>query len=240
MPPMARSDLAIVTVGQTVAMDIDEVVEHLSSVFTHEVATEAAVVFGDQPVFPAEAVIDLPDKTDRRFPGWPSPVLVLSDENQGVCSWGVPIGQSRVPVLVGGDITEEQSRATVEYAPDVDAFIGARRWDRGCLERSPVIQAQAAPIDGAVTASLRTRYRDILPTTGWPGRQQFRFEDDQGTRILLWVQSQQCDWWISARSRAQLKSVIIELADLSNLRVALWSNDQGGDDLLRELAIRPA
>jgi hypothetical protein len=47
----------------------------------------------------------------RRFPGWPAPVLVLSDENQGVCSWGVPLdGDGRV--LVGGDLFDD-GQATV-------------------------------------------------------------------------------------------------------------------------------
>jgi hypothetical protein len=67
---------------------------------TADVAEEIAITFGDTPVYPQRILVDSPEEPSltwppsaRRFPGWPGPVLVLSDENQGVCSWGVPLGE---------------------------------------------------------------------------------------------------------------------------------------------------
>src|SRR6266852_4462392 len=59
---------------------------------TPGVAGEIARTFGDQPVYLRRIVVDYPAEPSRapgpsrRFPGWPAPVLVLSDENQGGCS----------------------------------------------------------------------------------------------------------------------------------------------------------
>jgi len=74
---------------------------------TADVAAEIATAFGDQPVYPERIVVDglasAGPGLGRRFPGWPEPVLVLSVENQGVCSWGVPFdGDDHCMVLVGG------------------------------------------------------------------------------------------------------------------------------------------
>src|SRR4051794_13230974 len=195
---MARHQSSLYDSVQTVAVEIDEVVRQVASVFTREIAAQTAAVFSDQPVFPDKIVVDRPDDAERRFPGYPSPVLLLSDENQGVCSWGVPIGQDRLPVLVGGDISDEPSSTTIEYASDIAAFVAARRWDHACLGQTPLIQAQANAIDDDALAFLKTRYRETLPTAGWPGCYQRRLEDDRGCQILLWMQSRQCDWWISA------------------------------------------
>ncbi len=48
---------------------------------------------------------------------------MLSDENQGVCSWGVPAGGSG-EVLVGGDLLDAGC-TTVVYAASVADFIAA-------------------------------------------------------------------------------------------------------------------
>jgi hypothetical protein len=110
---------------------------------TADVAVEIARTFMDQPVYPQRIVVDYPagpspapPGSSRRFPGWPGPVLVLSDENQGVCSWGVPPGGGD-EVLVGGNLLDA-GRATVVYAASVADFIAARRWDHRCLNTGPV------------------------------------------------------------------------------------------------------
>jgi hypothetical protein len=133
--------------GQTwlVAFDVPAAVGRL---LTADVAAEIARTFGDQLVFPQRIVTDSPAGSSpappgfsRRFPGWPGPVLVLSDENQGVCSWGVPSGGGGEVVVVGGDLLDAGC-ATVVYAASVADFIAARRWDHRCLSSGPVLQAQ--------------------------------------------------------------------------------------------------
>jgi hypothetical protein len=143
----------------------------VARLLTADVAVEIARVFGDQPVYPQRIVVDYPDRasparpgSQRRFPGWPGPVLVLSDENQGVCSWGIPAGGSD-EVVVGGDLLDA-GHTTVSYAASVAAFITARRWDHRCLDDGPVLQAQAAELDPASLGYLQARLAPAVATTG--------------------------------------------------------------------------
>jgi hypothetical protein len=168
---------------------------------TADVAAEIARTFGDQIVYPQRIVVDCPAGSSpappgfsRRFPGWPGPVLVLSDENQGVCSWGVPSGGGEV--VVGGDLLDPGC-ATVAYAASVADFIAARRWDHRCLNTAPVLQAQAGELDQESLGYLRVRLAPAVATAGWPGSRQYRFEGS-GVQVMLWSQAGQCDWWVSA------------------------------------------
>jgi hypothetical protein len=208
---------------------------------TADVAAEIAQTYGDQPVYPDRVLVDSAAEPSlrwpvpaRRFPGWPGPVLVLSDENQGVCSWGVPLKMDS-RVVVGGDMLEG-GRTTVPYAASVQDFIAARRWDRQCLAREPVLMAQAAELDQATLSYLQRRLLEVLGTVGWPGQRQYRFEDeDHDVRVMLWAGASQCDWHVSATSRDPLVAVAAGLIELPSLRQALWSNDEAGTRMLSEL-----
>lgn len=196
---------------------------------TAAVAAEIARTFGDQPVYPQRIVVDCPAGSSpappgfsRRFPGWPGPVLVLCDENQGACSWGVPSGSGEV--VVGGDLLDA-GRATVVYAASVAGFIAARRWDQRCLDTDPVLQAQAAELDRASLGYLRARLAPAVATAGWPGSREHRFEG-RGVQVMLWAQAGQCDWWISAASAAALRQFTVGLLDLPGVGQALWSNQR--------------
>ena len=219
-----------------------EVPAAVKRLLTADVAQEIAATFGDQPVYPQRIVVDSsaePSLTSssRRFPGWPGPVLVLSDENQGVCSWGVPLGEGSGQVLVGGDLLDV-GHATVSYAASVEDFIAARRWDHACLNSAPVLQAQAAELDQDSLGYLRARLAPAAATAAWPGSSQYRFEG-QGVRVMLWSAAGVCDWWISASSQWSLKVFTAGLSGLSDLRSALWSNDESGARLLDELRRAP-
>ena len=52
---------------------------------------------------------------------------------------------------------------------------------------------------------------------------------------MLWSCSGQCDWWISASNELSLKAFAAGLLDLSNLRQALYSNDDSGAQVLHDL-----
>lgn len=202
-------------------------------------ADEIARTFGDQPVCPQRILVDCPagaphaqPGSSRRFPGWPGPVLVLSDESQGVCSWGVAAGGSG-EVLVGGDLPGAGS-ATAVYAASVAEFIAARRWDHRCLTASPVLQAQVAELDPASLGYLQARLAPAVATAGWPGSRQYRFEG-HGVRVMLWPGAGQCDWWISAAGTPSLRQFAASLLDLSDLRQALWPSDEDGVRLLGEV-----
>lgn len=207
-------------------------------VLTADVGVEIARTFGDQLVYPRAIVVDHPEGAPgtppgsrRRFPGWPGPVLVLSDENQGVCSWGVPAGGSD-EVVVGGDLLDTGC-ATVVYGSSVADFIAARRWDHRCLNDGPVLHAQAAELDLASLGYVQARLAPAVATAGWPGPRQYRFEG-RDVRVMLWSQAGQCDWWVSAASPASLRQFAAGLLNLPGLRQALWSNDEDGQRLLDE------
>jgi hypothetical protein len=165
---------------------------------------------------------------------------VISIENQGVCAWGVPIGDQAPPVLVGGDLLDgaHWSAGTTIYAPNIESFVAARQWDYGCLSGEPLIQAQAAELDGELLDVLRGRFSECQPTNGWPGAAQHRFARS-GVRIMLWLAPDQCDWWISGTNTATLRAAVAEIMPLSNLRSALWSNDDAGEELLRVVRTAP-
>lgn len=200
--------------------------------FTAELALELSHPYDDNVVYPGETVVDEPGSEDSPFPGWETPVLVLATENQGVCAWGVPLdGDDNPPVLVGGELDGHEG--TVVYAADVAAYVAARRWDRRALSVEPLLQAQAEPVDEETLAHLRSRYDQLPSTSGWPGGTQYRFER-AGVRILLWAAGDQCDWWISGDAD-RLADAAKALLPYSNLREALWSNDQPGQDLVDRL-----
>jgi hypothetical protein len=73
-------------------VNLPAVPESVRSAVSADVAREIAMAYTDQVIFPDMVVIDLPEASNRRFPGWVGPVLVISVENQGVCAWGVPPG----------------------------------------------------------------------------------------------------------------------------------------------------
>ncbi len=89
-----------------------------------EVATEIAGVHGDDVVYAAEVVVEAESSRCSFFRGWQGPVLLLSQENEGVCSWGLSLdGHSAGAVVVGGDLCGGER--TIVYASDLAAFVVA-------------------------------------------------------------------------------------------------------------------
>ncbi|MEU8074811.1 hypothetical protein AB0B31_05125 [Catellatospora citrea] len=214
-------------------MDDVAVPASLRTLLTAAVARELASAYSDEVVFPDRIVVDHPGDPDSGFPEWPAPVLVISIENQGVCRWGVPLDRPDPLVLVGGELFDgsDWAEGTVAYAPDVAHFIAARRWDGDCLSGKPLLQAQAAELAAGTLGYLRAHFTELLPTRGFPGRDQFRFER-RGVKVMLWSGPGQCDWWISGTDADELRGAVGELTSLADLRDSLWSDDPVGD-LLR-------
>lgn len=219
--------------------------DSVEQLLTADVADEIAQAYGDQPVFPARIVVDSPSEPSRpgaaparRFPDWPGSVLVLSDENQGACSWGVPLDSRDPRVLVGGDL--DTGPATVPYAASVADFIAVRRWDRQCATRTPYLLAQAPGLERDQLRYLQERLAPGTETVGWPGPRQYRFEDARhDVRVMLWSGPEQCDWCVSG-SRDALRVFTTGLLALPGLSEALWSNDPDGARVLSELRGQPS
>ncbi len=218
-----------VPIGHAWRVDASNLLAAVEALITSATATEISSAYGDLPVYPDETVVENPDSPVRYFPDWPGHVLLLSHENQGVCSWGVSLdGDLAGSVLVGGDLGE--GRGTVVYASGVDQFVALRRWDRQCLEREPLLQAQAAPLDDASLAYLRSACTENVQTFGWPCDINYRFAAGS-VRIMLWSCPDQCDWWISGQAD-EIAALLTNLRTLSDLGSSLWSDDPVGSGLL--------
>lgn len=175
----------------------------------------AVDVFSGQVMFPDEV---------RTGDG----LLLLAVENQGVCEWLVPLDAGdEPPVLAAVD-----GSSPVPFASSVEALVEAWLWDGACIGREPLVQAQAAPLDDATERFVRSRMREVHPTTGWPSERQLRFVADDGTALLLWSGGRQCDWWLSAPSEAVLERWVRDLLARSDLATSFWSNDEAGEALL--------
>ncbi len=195
---------------------------HARAVLDAATADTIAKVYGDNVVFPERIEID-------RVVGWPSDVLVLATENQGVCSWGLSLdGASAGVVVVTGDVADGSD--SVVYCDNLETYVVVREWDGRCL-RPPLLQAQAAPLDAACLDYLDRHFERRWTTHGWPCHENLRFERE-GLRVMLWSCTDQCGWWISGPA-PELAAALGDLAALSNLSTALWSDDAVGGDLLR-------
>lgn len=216
----------------TAAPTRSELLAITAELVTTSVAAELAGVFGDEEVFPHETVVDPQPDGTTWFPGWSGEVLVLAHEHDRVCTWGLAIdGDDAGAVIVGGDLPAGET--TVVHARSLAAHLEARRWDGACLAQEPRLAAQAGPLAPDDLAALAEIGRARTPTSGWPYATTHRIEID-GVRILLWADPDCCDWWISGSEDA-LRAHLPRLVGLSDLRTALWSDDEAGNRLLAEV-----
>jgi hypothetical protein len=212
-------------------MGADDLVAVADRMLTTEIAQQMAEAYSDVVVFPQRRIIVGADGEEAPFPGCPDRVLLLSHENQGVCSWGLVLdGPSAGSIVVGGDLPE--GVATAACCADLPTFVAMRLWDGRCLATAPLLQAQAAPLDDETLAVLRTRLGPLPSTLGWPGRSTLRFEADD-LQVMLWSDLDQCDWWVSGNQRA-VAGILPQLMTLSSLSNSLWSNDETGIRLLSD------
>ncbi|HZM75383.1 MAG TPA: hypothetical protein VFC19_06635 [Candidatus Limnocylindrales bacterium] len=207
----------------------------VSGRLTPDVAREIAAVYQDRAVYPDRIVVDTPDDLDRLFPRWPTPVLHIMTENQGVCVWGVPL-DSLHPVVVTcdalvGAVWQETTRV---HAPSMEHFIAARRWDQVCLYREPHLWAQADVLDDESLAYLRAHFEEVLPTTAFPAPTTHRFQDGT-SMVMLWSGEHGCEWRISSSDMGALEGLTSDLLGLSNLRRELWCGHEAGEALLDRL-----
>lgn len=200
----------------------------LARVLDSATAEEIAAVYDDQPVYPNDLVIEEP-RSGRFFPEWYGSVLLISHENQGVCSWGLSLdGPQAGAVVVGGDLVV--GNATVVYASSIAEFVAGRRWDGRCLNGQPLLQAEANELDELSLEFLRDHFTEVPSTFGWPCERNYRFGGRE-LLIMLWACADQCDWWISG-PESSIAAFLPELRQLSDLGQTLWSNDEAGAALL--------
>lgn len=196
-------------------------------------ATELARAYTAEVVFPDQ----VESASAGLGPGLRDVDLWLMTENQGVCVWAVPLDAGDdPPVLVAGDLRAAESVEV--YARSLDEFTDAWAWDRACLERLPVVQAQSAPLDAETERYLCARFSAAVTTWAWPTRRALRFESDDGLTLTVWDDAEQCDWWISSPDPELTGRHVAALMPFSDLATSFWSADDDGDALLTELRRR--
>lgn len=206
----------------------DDLIKAAGLLLDEETAHEIAAPYTDEVVFPRDLIID-DSGAGGFFPRWKGRVLVISHENQGVCTWGLSLdGPSMGTIVVGGNLADGDR--TVIHTDGLAEFIATRRWDARCLSREPLLQAQAEPIDEESLRYLRRDFEEGLTTYGWPAPYNYRFNLDQ-LMIMLWAGYDQCDWWVSGPAD-DVRSQLSALRPLSNLATSFWSDDDLGSALL--------
>lgn len=159
---------------------------------TEEVVAVLQSAYDEIFVFPfsVELVND-----QRTFPGVEHSMLVLSTENQGVCTWGLvhdgpDAGQ--VQVAMANDVGVG---ATTKYCDDLESFVESRTWDVACMNSPSVIQAQTTPLQSDALELLRDVCSETVTTFGWPSRENLRFQTGE-VRVMVWSDDDRADWWI--------------------------------------------
>ena len=162
-------------------------------------------------------------------------LLVIRHENQGVCVWAVLLdGSDDPPVVLDLDT---QFKTWTKCADSFSQHIYAWIWDYSqiLMKRALFVQAQNTPLSEMALSKLSEYFEKVCVTYGWPGQTQYRFcRDDQ--RILVWANSNQADWWLHAKSKESLESLVRLVAPLDSVGKALWSNDAEGQAFLKSIS----
>jgi hypothetical protein len=153
-------------------------------------------------------------------------------ENQGVCTWGIPLDAGDdPPVLVAVDPDFEWRAHVASFS----AFIACQIWDYAKVYTGVLLAAQSTELAPTDLAFLRHRFRQRTTTHGWPTRNTFRFERDDDARVIVCDGDGQADWWLSARSEETLTALARELSRCADLSTSLYGVDERGERALRAL-----
>jgi hypothetical protein len=166
-------------------------------------------------------------------------LLVIRHENQAVCMWAVILdGGDDPPVVLDLD---RQFKAWIKCASSFSQHIYAWMWDYSQVLAKDrlLVQAQNPPLSEMALSFLSEHFERECVTYGWPGHTQFRFyRGDQ--RILVWANSDQADWWLNAKTRESLESLVNLLTPLDSVGKAFWSNDGEGQAVLKRVRSTPS
>jgi hypothetical protein len=164
-------------------------------------------------------------------------LVLFMMENQGVCVWALRLDAGDdPPVVVARDPDLEWRACTERFS----AFIACQVWDYTEIfppKDAPriLVGAQANPLEATDLAFLRSRLAEKATSHGWPSDAQYRFERDD-SRLLVWNDEDQADWWISATTEAGLVTLLREVGECESLRQSWWNgHDERGESVLRTL-----
>src|SRR5262249_36036241 len=138
------------------------------------------------------------------------------------------------PVVVDLDTQfKTWTKCACSFSQHVYAWI----WDHSqLLTNNPrlLVQAQSSPLSQMARSFLSDAFESECVTYGWPGHTQRRFyRGDQ--RILIWDDGDRADWWLSAKTKESLESLVKVLTAFDSLGQAFWSNDAEGQAVLKRV-----
>jgi hypothetical protein len=242
LDPLFREGLILLRIDPDTAVDPSQAARAIESDLGFKLPSSALDLLRFPRLMPAIAAgyagttsfPTSPELVDDSFLPWEAePILELLVENQGVVAWGLPFERGDdPPVLVGW---RDTANPLIEFAPSVATFVHAMAWDCHREEQSPLVQANAKPLDPASLAALRSRYREVTETRGWPANNTYRFEGEGGLTVTLWSGDSMCDWFVTASDPATLEREVEWQLTLSNLMDSFWSHDQEAEDMLAKL-----
>jgi hypothetical protein len=158
-------------------------------------------------------------------------ILPFMIENQGVCTWALPLDEhDDPPVLI-----EVDTRGTPEWHRLADSFstwLECQVWD-WAADASTAFAAQAPGLEEADLAWIRSRFKEGHITYAWPGEKNYRFSNARA-KLLLWSLEGACDWFISPLPGVALSEVLDELRGISGLMDAIYGVDEEHDAFLKE------
>ena len=159
-------------------------------------------------------------------------ILPFMIENQGVCTWALPLDQGDDPPV----LIEVDSHGTPEWDRLADSFslwLECQVWDFAA-EPKAAFGAQAPGLEAADLAMLRRSFTEGHTTYAWPGDHNYRFSNAR-SKPLLWSQEgAACDWFISPQPGASVQEVLDELAGISGLVEAIYGLGDEHDAFLRK------
>jgi SMI1/KNR4 family protein SUKH-1 len=160
-------------------------------------------------------------------------LLVFMHENQGVCNWAIKLNDNPDPPVVV-EVDTAPNDEWLACADSFSTFIWCQIWDRIGPETVGVF-AQEVELSAKDLDFLKSSFRQLPTTRGWPGRSNYRFEDEEG-KIIIWAGEDRggADWHIYARTVHGLKRLLEKIWHCGRLPESLYG-DEEGEKVLMEL-----
>jgi hypothetical protein len=181
-----------------------------------------------------------------------SPVVVIQEENQGNCRWGVLLDGSEDPPVLAetstGDGDPVPPKVWQFYSEHFSTFVYTRVWDWSapCWDRDAChLEARDQPLTPADLAYLQQQFTEAPRTYGWPATTIYRFAGDD-VRLLIWDRDdpvtdahpnrlQHAYWMLWATGPATLTRLVEQVQGCGTLLRELFGVGDCGEAVVRQL-----
>ena len=159
-------------------------------------------------------------------------LLLFMCENQGVCNWAVKLDGTPDPAVVV-EVDTAPNEIWLPCADRFSTFIWCQIWDHPSFREVAVAaQDELSPDD---LSFLKSNFRQLPTTSGWPGNTNHRFESERGA-ILIWDgQDRGADWFLWAHTTSDLKALLQSVWHCGGLARSLYEIEGPAAAVLEEL-----